>query len=86
MRTSDPDRRLHHIVATPGLLSCHQPVSAERQLLVVAGHQVPGDGAGGRVSQTAASDFIFYLVFYTMKIKYFLFYIKKKQKHIKLDS
>lgn len=46
MQTCDPDGRLHHIVATPGLFCCHQPVTAERQLLVVAGHQVPGDGAG----------------------------------------
>lgn len=49
MQTCDPDGRLHHIVATPGLLSCHQPVSAKRQVLIVAGHKVPGDGAGGRV-------------------------------------
>lgn len=43
--TCDPDRRLHHVVAAPGLLSRHQPVSAEGQVLIIAGHQVPGDGA-----------------------------------------
>lgn len=43
--TCDPDRRLHDIVAAPGLFRRHQPISAEWQVLVVAGHQVPGDGA-----------------------------------------
>lgn len=48
VQTCDPDGRLHHIVATPRLLGRHQPISAEGQSVVVAGHQVPGDGAGGR--------------------------------------
>lgn len=48
VQTCDPDGRLHHIVATPRLLGRHQPVSAEGQSVVVTGHQVPGDGAGGR--------------------------------------
>lgn len=49
MQTCDPDWRLNHIVATPGLLSSHQPVSAKWQIVIIAGHQVPGDGAEGIV-------------------------------------
>lgn len=45
MLTCDPDRRLYHIAAAPGLLRCHQPIPAKGQVLIVAGHQVPGDGA-----------------------------------------
>lgn len=43
--TCDPDGRLHDIVATPGLFRRHQPISAEWQVVVVAGYQVPGYGA-----------------------------------------
>lgn len=50
MQTRDPNWRLDHIVATPGLLSCHEPIPAEWEILIITGHQIPGDGAGGRIT------------------------------------
>lgn len=50
--TCDPDGALHNIVVAPGLLCCHQSISAEGQVLIVAGNQVPGDGAAEQESAT----------------------------------
>lgn len=56
VRTCDPDGRLHLVVATPRLLGRHQAVPAEGQIVVVAGHQVPGDGAAGGTREEPQGD------------------------------
>lgn len=43
--TCDPDGGLHYIAAAPGLLCRHEPISAEWQVVIVAGNQVPGDSS-----------------------------------------
>ena len=52
--TWDPYGILDHIVSTPWLLSRHQTIPAKRQLLIVTGYQVPGDGAGSQRSTSVS--------------------------------